>query len=57
MIWMLNSVYRIKWSLVQPSENIIEKGNGQTGIYDYLKFFSIIILKNFKTSGCVWNIV
>ena len=54
---MLNSVYRIKWSLVQPSENIIEKGNGQTGIYDYLKFFSIIILKNFKTSGCVWNIV
>lgn len=54
---MLNSVYRIKWSLVQPSKNIIEKGNGQTGIYDYLNFFSIIIFKNFKTSGCVGNIV
>lgn len=56
MIWMLNSVYRIKWSLVQPSENIIEKGNGQTGIHDYLNFFQLLFLKISKPQD-VWGIL
>lgn len=53
---MLNSVYRIKWSLVQPSENIIEKGNGQTGIRDYLNFFQLLFLKISKPQD-VWGIL
>ena len=45
---MWNNVNRIKWSLVQTSEDISKKGNEQTGVEDYLKFFFNYYFKKFQ---------